>query len=258
VLRAGAIAYEHHGGGPKAALRPPLVLIHGAAGSRLFWPPGLRHLTGVDVYALDLPGHGASGGDECSTIDAYAGAVGEWMENVGLKGVVCAGHSMGSAIALALTLKRPRSVVGLILVGGAPNLRVNRRLLELSASVTTARQAVDLIVDWSFGSKAPARLVELARRRMADVPARVLHNDFQACNEFDLRSDLGRIQEPVLALCGAEDRMTPPDQSRALVAGLPRSRLSLVEGGGHMVMLEQPETVVKVFEMFLYDTFPPA
>jgi pimeloyl-ACP methyl ester carboxylesterase len=52
--------------------------------------------------------------------------------------------------------------------------------------------------------------------------------------------------------------MTPPDQSRALVAGLPRSRLSLVEGGGHMVMLEQPEVVVKAFELFLSDTFPPS
>jgi pimeloyl-ACP methyl ester carboxylesterase len=180
------------------------------------------------------------------------------MEDVGVKGVVCAGHSMGSAIALTLALKRPGSAAGLILVGGGPNLRVNRRLLELSASVTTARQAVDLIVDWSFGSRAPSRLIELARRRMADVPARVLHGDFQACNEFDLRSDLGRIQEPVLALCGTEDRMTPPDQSRALVAGLPRSRLSLVEGGGHMVMLEQPEAVVKAFDVFLTDTFPLA
>jgi pimeloyl-ACP methyl ester carboxylesterase len=258
VLRDGAIAYERHGGGAEAAKRPPLLLIHGAAGSRLFWPPALRHLTGVEVYAIDLPGHGASGGDERSTIEGYATEVGKWMENVGLRSAVCAGHSMGSAIALTLALEKPGTVVGLILVGGAPSLRVNRKLLELSASVTTAREAVDLIVRWSFGPKAPARLVELARRRMADVSARVLHNDFQACDEFDLRSELSRIAAPVLALCGAEDRMTPPDQSRALVEGIRRARLVLIEGAGHMVMLEQPEPVTQAFASFLSDTFPPA
>lgn len=258
MLRAGEMAYEHFGGRTGAGRRPPLVLIHGAAGSRLFWPPALRRLAGVEVYALDLPGHGASGGDPPSTIGGYVETLRAWLAEAGVPRAIFAGHSMGSAIALTLALTDAGAVAGLILVGGGPSLRVNRKLRELSGSVTTARQAVDLMVDWSFGSGAPARLIELARRRMADTPAHVLHSDLAACDGFDVRPDLARIEPPVLALCGTEDRMTPPDQSRALVAALPRARLCLVEGAGHMVMLENAEAVVGSVETFLADSFPAA
>ena len=258
MLRAGDVAYEHHGGGGSAEGRPALLLIHGAAGSRLFWPPAIRRLEGVEVYALDLPGHGATGGEASPTLDGYASAVKAWMEAVGLRRAVCAGHSMGSAIALTLGLMSPEALAGLILVGSGASLRVNPLLLDLSGSPATYRQAVDLIVEWSFGSQTPPRLLELASRRMGDVPARVLHADLEACSRFDVRSQIGNITLPALVICGSEDRMTPPKLSQALAEALPRSRLHMVEGAGHMVMLEQPEAVAAAIGQFFGATFPLA
>ncbi|NED83687.1 alpha/beta fold hydrolase, partial [Streptomyces sp. SID11233] len=42
------------------ATAPPLVLIHGLAGSVAWWDPVLPALTGLRVLRFDLLGHGAS------------------------------------------------------------------------------------------------------------------------------------------------------------------------------------------------------
>src|SRR2546430_17584539 len=48
---------------------------------------------------------------------------------------------------------------------------------------------------------------------------------------------------PTLILCAGRDRLTPPALSEHLRTLIPRSRLSLVEGAGHMLLLEAPERV---------------
>ena len=53
--------YQIHHGGTRPD-GPPLVLVHGAGGNLMHWPGALRRLPGRTVYALDLPGHGKSGG----------------------------------------------------------------------------------------------------------------------------------------------------------------------------------------------------
>ena len=50
---------------------PTLLLIHGAGGTLMNWPPQLRRLEGVTVYAVDLPGHGDSAGNGSQSIAAY-------------------------------------------------------------------------------------------------------------------------------------------------------------------------------------------
>ena len=97
---------------------PPSYLIHGAGGHHLYWPPQIRRLTGYRVYALDLPGHGRSGGSGQQTIDSYTTAVKDWLIEVNLHSAVFVGHSMGSAIALSLALNYPDHVLGLVLIGG--------------------------------------------------------------------------------------------------------------------------------------------
>ncbi|MGH7320981.1 MAG: alpha/beta fold hydrolase, partial [Candidatus Rokuibacteriota bacterium] len=109
----------------------PLVLIHGAAGRGTIWSPQLAGLEAVArVLAIDLPGHGATGGGGDSIRD-YAAWVMTFLDAAGLARVVLGGHSMGGAIAQTIALAHPDRLDGLVLIGTGARLRVLSRILEL-------------------------------------------------------------------------------------------------------------------------------
>ena len=241
------IVYQAHQDGTGLAV----VLLHGAAGTRLSWPAQARRLPGCCVYALDLPGHGKSRGEPCNSIGDYTTQVLNWMEALDLQRAIFVGHSMGSAVAMQVALTDPARVAALVLVGSASKLKVNPALMALAASPETYLQAIERIVVWSYGRQAPERLVELARKRMAETPQAVLLRDFQACDNFDISGRLDEIEAPTLVVCGTEDRMTPLAGAQALAGGLRRARLEVAAGAGHMLMLEQPLAFAALLEMFI-------
>ena len=63
-------------------------------------------------------------------------------------------------------------------------------------------------------------------------------DDFKACNEFDRLNEISSIKQPALVVCGSEDIMTPPKYSQFLAENLQRATLRIIEGAGHMVMVE--------------------
>jgi pimeloyl-ACP methyl ester carboxylesterase len=231
--------------------RLPVVLLHGAGGTHLYWPSEVRRLGGYRVLAPDLPGHGKSGGRGQQSIAAYSQAVLDWLEAVGLHQAVFVGHSMGSAIVLTLAVESAEHVLGIGLVGAGARLQVSPALLEAASSPTTYHQALDLAVTWSFGPRAPVELITLAARRMAETRQSVLYGDFLACDGFDLTERVGEITRPALVLCGAEDKMTPLRNSQFLAGAIPDARLEVIPNAGHMVMLENPPAVANALADFL-------
>jgi len=229
----------------------PLILIHGAGGSHLHYPPELRRLNGFRVSALDLPGHGKSEGLGRQTIADYVQAIQDFMDAINLPAAVIIGHSMGSAIALQLALDAPDRALALVLLGSGSRLRVAPTILESTANEATFPLAVKTITEWSFGPNAPDRLKELAAQRMGETRPTVLHGDFVACNAFDVSERLAEINIPTLILCGAEDKLTPPKYSKYLHEHIPNSELTLIEDAGHMVMLENPHEVADAIEQFV-------
>ncbi len=233
---------------------PPLVLIHGAGGTHLYWPPEIRRLRSYCVYAIDLPGHGKSSMlDGQQTIGEYARYMVQWLEALKIRRAVLIGHSLGGAIALELAIHHPEYVVGLGLVGSGARLRVAPELLNFVADQTTFYKAVDLLVAHSFSTQAPVRLVELASKRLAETRQSVLYGDLQACNQFDVMDKLGAVRQPTLVLCGEEDQMTPLRYAQYLASSIPDARLSVIPGAGHMVMLEQPGLVASRLFSFLQE-----
>ena len=230
---------------------PSLLLIHGAGGNRLHWPPGIRRMPGWRVLALDLPGHGKSPGPGSHSIEAYAEIVLDGLQTNKVEKAIPVGHSMGGAIALLLALEAPEKFAGLVLIGSGARLRVAPAILEASAQTSTFPQAVAAIMQSAFSESAPARMVELARRRMLEVDPAVLHDDFTACDEFDVMARLAEIRLPTLVLCGAEDQLTPLKYSEFLAANIPDAVLVRIAGAGHMAMLEQPQAVASALREFL-------
>jgi len=253
---AAGVGYKHHPGGTSEAGRPPLVLIHGAGGTRLHWPPTLRRLPDTEVYAVDLPGHGEAPGAGQATIAGYRQAIEAWMQALALPPAVIMGHSMGGALALSLALEAPARVAGLVLVGTGARLRVHPLLLEAARAGSVPVETLATLVSWWYSPDASPRLRQLAARGLAATNASVLHGDFLACDGFDVMDRLGAIDQPALVIVGEDDHMTPVKYARFLSEHLPHAQLEVIPTAGHMVMLEQPAAVEGALRVWLEATFP--
>ena len=241
--------YYYDNGGNWA--RPAVVLLHGAGGNDLSWPPEIRRMQDQRIYALDLPGHGKSEGIGRQSISDYARCVIDFLDALKIQKAIFVGHSMGGAIALWLGIHNPSRVLGLGLISTGPRLRVSPALLSSSSVEATLPLAVKMAVDLAFGPRADPRTKELIAQRMNEVRYPVLHGDFIACDTFDETSLQGRAKAPTLIICGSEDRMTPPGYSEMMHQRLKKSVLHVEDGAGHMVMLEHPQAIANILHLFL-------
>jgi pimeloyl-ACP methyl ester carboxylesterase len=228
---------------------PPILFLHGAGGNALLWGRVMQHLPGPAAIALDLPGHGRSTGRGSATIAGYRRVVLTAADALGLDALIIAGHSMGGAIALDMALEAPERVRALVLMSVTARLYVAPALLE--QLVQDPAQARQWIIETGYGPDTLTQARALGAKQLAAVRPEVLHGDFVACSVFDARSRLGEVRAPALVLCGAEDRLTPPKYVAALQEGLPRARLELIPGAGHMLPLECPEDVARAVTAFL-------
>ncbi|MEX0788163.1 MAG: alpha/beta hydrolase [Anaerolineales bacterium] len=255
---AGLAWTEHaDAAGPES---PPIVLIHGAGGGRLSWPPALRRMAGGRVFALDLPGHGQAPGPGATTIGGYAEVVLDWLRQVQIGAALLVGHSMGAAIALTVAARRERSapsgvetdgVAGLVLMGLGPRLKVDPITLELASSPKTVPQAVDRITEWGFAPGASSETLGKAKEQMLETPADVLQRDLIACDRFEAGPRTDQVRVATLVLCGSLDRLTPPVEGRRLAEAIPGARFHLVQGAGHMLMIEKAEEVAALVRDFV-------
>ncbi|MEL6914805.1 MAG: alpha/beta fold hydrolase [Pseudomonadota bacterium] len=247
---------------------PTLVLIHGAGGSHLDFAIPWRNITATPeagktrapgqgghvlqsrpVYALDLPGHGDSGGQSAADIDTYAAAVAAFLEDHDLAHVCLVGHSMGAAIAVATALAAPDRLHSLCLIGGGAKINVSQDLLDGLANNTDATVGAISRACWHKSTMPMYR--EVVRRRMTTAGAEVLVNDFTACARVDLRARLPEITVPVLLLAAVEDRMVPLADVEAMQARLSRATLRALEGCGHFLHFERSDEAAEALHAFL-------
>lgn len=232
-------------------LRPPIVLIHGAGGNYLYWPPEIRRLTGQRIFAPDLPGHGKSDGVGRQSIDDYAQCVLDFLDALHIHKAILIGHSMGAAVALTLALEHPRRVLGLGLVGGGARMKVSPDLIQNSSSPATLPFALQSIAEMAFSPVIEPHLKQLAMQRMSATRSTVFQGDFIACNQFDVMDRLDKVRASTLVVCGADDRMTPPRYSEVLASSIRRAQLMVIPDAGHMVMIEKPKEVAAVLTLFV-------
>ena len=221
--------------------RPVSLLIHGAAGSHLDWPPQLRVIEGMGNCALDLPGHGRSAMPGRASVNAYADDVLALAEMLRLSEILLVGHSMGGAIAMEIALRQPSTVVGLVLLATGARLRVKDTILDLVTN--DYEQVVDLVTTLAWSQDAPAEIVGRGRQMMLECDPAAVELDYLACNDFDVMSDLGKLSISTLVLTGSEDQLTPPKYGRYLAEHIPGAEYVAIDDAGHMLAQERPKDV---------------
>ena len=221
-----------------------LIFLHGAGGSPLSWQLQTRHFK--DSLAIGLPGHPE--GQGFRTIEEYTAWLEGHLQKNAVRDPVLVGHSMGGAIAIEYAL-HSSSLKGLILVGTGARLRVRQDLA--SKIMENYEEASKFIARMSVSPNCDPIVIERIAKEMLKVNAEVTYGDFLACNGFDRMSDLANINVRTLVICGADDQLTPPKYSQYLHERIRNSRLVVIPGAGHSVMLEKHREFNEALEVFL-------
>ena len=247
--KAAGLHYFLHEGG--SALRPPLVLIHGAGGDHLFWPPEIRRLPDHRVITLDLPGHGKTDGPGYQSIEDYARCVAKFVDASGFARAVFIGHAMGGAIALDLAHDYPDRVAGIGLISTGASLPIPSSIIENAANQSTLLLAIKSLQEMSIVPQTSLNLSDLNFKRLTETRQPLLLGDLLACDRFNMVDCLSDIRSPALVVCGTADKLTPLRFSETLSSQIPGAALQTVEGAGHMLILEQPDRLAKLISVFL-------
>jgi len=231
-----------------------VVLVHGAAMDGSVWELQARTLAaaGFDPIAVDLPGHGESGGEPAATIKGYAGWLLAYLAMLGSP-VHLVGHSMGALVVLEAARAEPDLVRSVTMIGVADRMPVNPRLLSAVADGDPA--AFDGMAAWMFAREpagVPAWSASDALAVLRRSAPGVVFGDLTACDAYpSAAAAAAGYPGPVLILAGDQDVMTPPDGVAPIVAAAPDATAVVVEGSGHMLMVERPDVVDDALIRFL-------
>jgi len=233
------LAYERSGDGI------PVVFLHGLTFDRATWRPIVDRLGHrVMSVALDLPGHGESGGSPLP-IDDLAAMIRTQLDDLGIRRPVVVGHSMSGGLALFYAAQHP--VLGAVAIDNPPDIRefatlahrlepalCGAQFSETFRNVYQASMGLDLI-------PADIRRAVLAGQRVSQdlvvgYWAELLSTEPDA---MQARIDriIGRIDVPVLRIFGRE--LASPDRER--LAGIPDAAYEVWPDCGHFVHLVEAD-----------------
>ena len=242
----------------------PLVLVHGFAGDKDNFTRIARFLTPrLRLIVPDLPGFGEASRDPGARydIDAQVGRLHAFIEQLGLGTVHLGGNSMGGFIAAQYAATYPDRVRSLWLLDAAGATRA-RETAVISHYVETGEMPLLVRAEAEYGTLLrtvahrmpvlPHSLRQtLARRAVADfaLHARIFREIGVESPSLDDR--YAAIRAPTLIVWGREDRILSPSAGEQMQARIPRSRLVLMDGTGHLPMVERPRATAADFLAFL-------
>jgi pimeloyl-ACP methyl ester carboxylesterase len=237
----------------------PLVLLHGN-GSMIqdFESSGLIDLAARNfrVIVFDRPGFGHSDRPRnvIWTPAAQAELINVALHRLGVSQAIVLGHSWGASVAVALALKHPELVRGLVLASGyyyptlrpdvvalsAPALPVVGDVLGHTLSPIVSRVIWPLLMAKIFGPRSVPKKFEGFPKEMALRPSQIRASAAESAlmipDAFRYRDEYANLKMPVVIVAGAEDRLVDIDsQSARLHGDVSQSRFHRVPETGHMV-----------------------
>ncbi len=230
----------------------PVVFVHGFGADLNGWRLLVGRLpNGYSALALDLPGHGASPLAGEVSLAALTAAVAATLAEEGIAAAHLVGHSLGGAVAAALTAVPDFRALSLALISPAglgPEVNgafiagflrarseasLTRWMRELVADPAALGSA---LVNTTLRQRSAAGLVE-AQTRLAEA---LFPDGAQA---IDIRPWLAEIAIPAKVIVGVEDRIFPARQAGGLNGLIALHRLARV---GHMPHLEARPEVARL------------
>jgi poly(3-hydroxyalkanoate) depolymerase len=242
---------------------PPLLLLTGLGANIEMWQPFQRLLRGREVIAVDAPGTGLSERPRYPMrMRGLAGVVAALLDELEVSRSDVLGCSFGGLLALELAYRSPAKVRRLVLCATAQGLPViPPNPLPALLLMTPARyyhpRLLELMIPRIAGGRTRRDGAELQTQAAARLsrPPQMLGYAYQlyAASGWTSVPWLWRVRQPALIIAGDDDPIIPLANARIMTRLMPAARLRVVEGGGHLFLIDEPESVIADIQAFLED-----
>jgi pimeloyl-ACP methyl ester carboxylesterase len=216
----------------------PLVLIPGMmCDARLFAPQIAALSAQKPLLLAPIGGY--------DTIEALASAV---LADAPPR-FALAGLSMGGIVAMQMISRAPERVERLALLDTNPRADLLETRVNRDRQIELVRQGrLDAVMrdemkpNYLADGPDRARILDLCMDMALSLGDDVFIRQSMALKtRADQCSNLQKVAVPTLVLCGSEDTLCPLDRHETMHGLIPRSRLTIIDGAGHLPTLEQPE-----------------
>jgi pimeloyl-ACP methyl ester carboxylesterase len=241
----------------------PLLLLHGIGSRWQMWEPVMAQLAEHhDVIAVDLPGFGTSPMPPPGTppgIESLIALVGAFLTEIGVERPHVAGNSMGGLMALEMAKQAlVRSATALSPAGfanrsemayGRGSLWLSVRLARLMAPyartmfATNTGRRLGLSLFMARAEHLSADEAADNTRALAQAPW--FDETLPSLRAFEFSGD-GSMPVPVTVAWGSKDRVLVPRQARRAARAIPRARVLMLHGCGHVPTWDDPALVASV------------
>lgn len=246
--------HRYAASGPATAA--PLLCIHPVNTGAAVWNEVARRLAvGRDVLVPDLRGHGRSTKTGPYTASDYADDALAVLDHFGHRQVHVAGGSIGGPVGVLLAARIPERILSVTSLGGALSLHIAEEALDqvrglLEGGVEALFRALipEALAPRNRSKALIDALVKTSCKngRTEAVVYDVIHEAFHT----DVSAFAAHCRAPCLIVNGREDGTCTVTDGRRMAAAL-NSDPVVLEGVGHLPMVEAPDTVASLISQHL-------
>ncbi|EKQ54495.1 MAG: putative hydrolase or acyltransferase of alpha/beta superfamily [Methanobacterium sp. Maddingley MBC34] len=239
----------------------PVMLIHGMGSDHTVWD-GLIPLLkeNYQVIAMDLRGHGHSSKTPGPySMELFAEDIYLFLKSLNIEQAHFMGHSMGGVILQELAVRYPERFQSLTLISSFAYIDPPLKEILINLKKIIIEKGYKAFFDACLELTNTPEFIKENRElfsKIRDENARVcsvssIVDTIDACLDVNIRDSIRDIRTPTLVIAGGEDVFTHTYHGIKIHESIPNSKMEIVEGGCHNLLVEKPVETYSVIKRFL-------
>ncbi len=243
---------------------PPILLISGLGQNSSAWKPIVPMLRDTfSCITFDNRGTGRSDTPPGPyTIDQLADDAAALIAHLEAGPVCAVGWSLGGSVLQSMLLRHRDQLGRAVLLSAFPSYtELQHRWLD--CRIMLQRSGADPLAQalfaaawvftprWLSNHKTAVAMAKLGLQDPYPTSIEGFEAQAHGLRRYDSRSSLTTVSTPTLVLVGAEDILTPVEQSVEIARLIPGARLQVLPRGGHGMALEYTSDTVRAIIAFV-------